>query len=60
VLRCERKVENWSCISAQSRHSGLTTFQGFEMNGQVVSSRVGLPLMDSAQWSAETVWSNSF
>jgi hypothetical protein len=60
VLRCERKSESWSSASAPGHSSQLPTLQGFEMEGQILSSRIGLPLMDSAQWIAKSLWSNSF
>lgn len=60
VLRCQRKSESWSCIHPQSGSPELSTLQGFEMEGQILSSRIGLPLMDSAQWVAKSLWSNSF
>jgi len=60
VLRCERKSESWSSASAPGHFSQLPTLQGFEMEGQILSSRIGLPLMDSAQWIAKSLWSNSF
>jgi len=60
VLRCERKSESWSSASAPGRPSQLPTLQGFEMESQILSSRIGLPLMDSAQWVAKSLWSNNF
>jgi recombination protein RecA len=60
VLRCQRKSENWSSANSQIHHSELPSFQGFEIEGQILSSRIGLPLMDSAQWIAKSLWANSF
>jgi len=60
VLRCKRKSESWSSASVPGRTSQLSTLQGFAMEGQILSSRIGLPPMDSAQWMARNLWSNSF
>ena len=60
VLRCERKSESWSSASAPGETSQLPTLQGFAMEGQILSSRIGLPPMGSAQWMARSLWSNSF
>jgi len=60
VLRCERKSENWSSAGEEGYPAELPTFQGFEMEGRILSSRIGLPPMDSAQWVAKSLWSNSF
>ena len=60
VLRCRRKSESWSSASAPGQTSQLPTLQGFAMEGQILSSRIGLPPMDSAQWMVRDLWSNSF
>jgi len=60
VLRCERKSENWSSASAEDHPAELLTFQSFEMEGRILSSRIGLPPLDSAKWVAKSLWSNSF
>jgi recombination protein RecA len=60
VLHCERKSENWSSASGEGYAAELPTFQGFEMEGRILSSRIGLPPMVSAQWLAKSLWSNSF
>ncbi|HTP67653.1 MAG TPA: ATPase domain-containing protein [Dongiaceae bacterium] len=60
VLRCERKSENWSSAYEERCPAELPMFQGFEMEGRILSSRIGLPPMDSAQWIAKSLWSNSF
>ena len=60
VLRCKRKSESWSSASAPGQTSQLPTLQGFAMEGQILSSRIGLPPMGSAQWMARNLWSNSF
>src|SRR5215470_6720484 len=60
VLRCERKSETWSAASAQGNVPQLPTLQGFAMEGQILSTRIGLPPMGTAQWIAKSLWSNSF
>lgn len=60
VLRCQRKRENWSCLNPQNRTSGVVTLEGFEVEGQVVNSRIGLQPMDSACWKTRTLWTDSF
>ena len=60
VLRCERKSENWSAASAPDQSSQVPTLQGFAMEGQILSSRIGLPPMGSARWMARSLWSNNF
>ena len=60
VLRCERKAENWNSASMAGRDAEIPTFQGFAMEGQILSSRIGLPPASSAQWVAKSLWSNNF
>jgi recombination protein RecA len=60
VLRCQRKSENWSSAGIPEHPSEFITLQGFEMEGQILSSRIGLPSMDSAQWVAKSIWSTNF
>jgi hypothetical protein len=60
VLRCQRKSESWSSAGMPEHPSELITLQGFEMEVQILSSRIGLPPMDSAQWVAKSIWSNNF
>jgi len=60
VLRCERKSENWSSASGENHSAEPFTFQGFEMEGRILSSRIGLPPMDAAKWVTKSLWSNSF
>ena len=60
VLRCERRSENWNSANAPGQAAQLPTLQGFAMEGQVLSSRIGLPPMGSTQWMARSLWSNSF
>ncbi|HTZ46383.1 MAG TPA: ATPase domain-containing protein [Verrucomicrobiae bacterium] len=60
VLQCRRKQENWTHLDVQKRTSGMATLDGFQVENKIVSSRTGLPLMDSAQWTANTLWGSSF
>jgi hypothetical protein len=49
VLRCQRRVDNWSCAAA-SAETGVSTFEGFEVQGEVTRSRVSSQPADSARW----------
>lgn len=60
VLCCERKSENWSSAGEEGYPAELPTLQGFEMEGHILNSRIGLPLMDTAHWVGKNLWSNSF
>lgn len=60
VLHCRRKQENWTHLDVQKKTSGVATLDGFQVEGKIVSSRTGLPLMDSAQWTTNTLWNESF
>jgi recombination protein RecA len=59
VLHCRRKQENWTHLDVQKKTSGVATLDGFQIESKIVSSRTGLPLMDSAQWTASTLWNES-
>ena len=59
VLHCRRKQENWSHLDVQKKTSGVATLDGFQVESKIVSSRTGLPLMDSAQWTTNTLWCSS-
>jgi recombination protein RecA len=52
VLQCRRKAENWNSVrsSAGNDQAHVTTFQGFDVEGQVLRSRAGLQPGDSAYW----------
>ena len=52
VLRCQRKAENWS--RAASVENGVSTFEGFEVQGEVTRSRVLSKPADSARWQTRT------
>jgi recombination protein RecA len=60
VLQCERKGENWSCTDLQNPARGMATLEGFEVEGKVMCSRMGLQPMDSTQWATRTLWTDSF
>jgi recombination protein RecA len=60
VLHCERKGENWTCADGQDRTCGISTLEGFEVEGKVMCSRIGLRPMDSAHWTTRTLWTDSF
>jgi len=49
VLRCERRVDNWSRAPA-SVESGVSTLEGFEVQGEVKRSRVLSQPADLARW----------
>jgi hypothetical protein len=50
VLRCQRKADNWS--RAASVQLGISTFEGFEVQGEVTRSRGLSQPADSARWQA--------
>jgi len=60
VLHCRRKQENWGHLDVQKKTCGITTLDGFQVESKIVSSRTGLPLMDSARWTTNTLWNESF
>jgi recombination protein RecA len=53
VLRCQRKADNWSraAISVETR---VSTFEGFEVQGEVTRSRVLSQPADFARWQTHT------
>jgi recombination protein RecA len=60
VLRCRRQGENW-CSTAQSDNAaGVVTLQGFEVQGDVIRSRIKPQSADSARWQTRTLWANNF
>jgi recombination protein RecA len=59
VLHCRRKHEHWTHLDVQ-KSSSVATLDGFQVEGKIVSSRTGLPLMDSAQWTANALWNESY
>jgi recombination protein RecA len=60
VLHCQRKYENWSRLNSQDRSSGIVTLDGFQIEGKILSSRISLQPMDSARWTTNTLWIDSF
>jgi recombination protein RecA len=55
VLHCQRKNENWSHLNSRDRSSGISTLDGFEIEGKILSSRNGLQPMGSARWTMNTL-----
>jgi recombination protein RecA len=55
VLHCQRKNENWSHLDSRDRSSGISTLDGFQIEGRILSSRTGLQPMDSARWTMNTL-----
>lgn len=53
VLRCQRKTDNWSRAAA-SLETGVSTFEGFEVQGEVTRSRVLSQPTDFARWRTYT------
>ena len=53
VLRCQRKAEHWSRAATRG-DTGATTFEGFEVQGEVTRSRVLSQPADSARWQTRT------
>jgi recombination protein RecA len=53
VLRCQRSVDNWSRAAA-GVESGVSTLEGFEVQGEVKRSRVLSQPADLARWQTHT------
>jgi recombination protein RecA len=53
VLRCQRRAEHWSRAAAIGV-TGATTFEGFEVQGEVTRSRVLSQPADLARWQTHT------
>ena len=53
VLRCQRRTDNWS-RAAPSVQAGISTFEGFEVQGEVMRSRGLSQPADFARWQAHT------
>jgi hypothetical protein len=53
VLRCQRKADKWS-RAAETIHTGASTFEGFEVQGEVTRSRVLSQPADFARWQTHT------
>ena len=53
VLRCQRKADNWSRAAANIE-TGASTFEGFEVQGEVTRSRVLSQPADFARWQTRT------
>ena len=53
VLRCRRTADHWSRAAA-STETGASTFEGFEVQGEVTRSRVLSQPADFARWQTHT------
>jgi len=53
VLRCQRRVDNWSSAAA-SVQTGISTFDGFEVQGEVTRARTVPQPSDFARWQMRT------
>jgi recombination protein RecA len=53
VLRCQRRADHWSRAAA-SVETGISTLEGFEVQGEVTRSRVLSQPADSARWQTHT------
>ncbi len=53
VLRCQRRADHWSRAAA-SIQTGASTFEGFEVQGEVTRSRVLSQPADLARWQTHT------
>ena len=53
VLRCQRSADNWSRAAANVQ-TGISTFEGFEVQGEVTRSRVLSQPAESARWQTHT------
>jgi recombination protein RecA len=53
VLRCKRRMDNWS-RAATNVETGASTFEGFEVQGEVARSRVLSQPADCARWQTRT------
>jgi recombination protein RecA len=54
VLRCQRRADNWKRAAA-SLETGVSTFEGFEVQGEVTRSRVLSQPADFARWQTHTL-----
>jgi recombination protein RecA len=53
VLRCQRRADNWR-RAAVSVQTGISTFEGFEVQGEVTRSRGLSQPADFARWQTRT------
>jgi hypothetical protein len=53
VLRCQRRADNWSRAAA-SVETGVSTFEGFEVQGEVTRSRVSSQPAAFTRWQTHT------
>jgi len=60
VLHCRRRGEKWSSAAVSRATEEVKTFQGFEVEGEVLRSRTGLQPGDSVRWATQIVSAASF
>ena len=53
VLRCQRKADKWT-RAVEGIQTGASTFEGFEVQGEVIRSRVLSQPADFARWQTHT------
>jgi hypothetical protein len=53
VLRCQRRANHWNRAAA-SVEAGISTFEGFEVEGEVTLTRVLSQPADLARWQTQT------
>ena len=58
VLRCQRRTETWK-RAVSSATAGPSTFEGFEVQGEVIRSRTRSQPADCVRWQTRTLWTGS-
>jgi len=59
VLRCHRTAQQWS-RAVPDAASGVSIFEGFEIQGEVMRARAQSKSADSARWQTHTHWTSNF
>lgn len=60
VLQCRRTHESWGSAAYTKKKSGIATFQGFEVKGEIARSRMQLHSSPSACWQTRSIWTDRF
>jgi hypothetical protein len=64
VLRCQRAGEKWSAAASRETSFdarwGVTTLQGFEVQGEIACSRMQRLASDAARWQTRMLWNGGF